>query len=48
MHGVVVVVLMRWTPITVWFVGISLELGLGFILADRIFGIRRAPKETTE
>jgi len=47
-HGLVVVVLMRWTPITVWFLGISLELGIGFVLADRVFDIRRAAKETIE
>jgi hypothetical protein len=43
-HGLVVVVLMRCAPITVWFLGISIELLVGFMLADRIFGVRRAPK----
>jgi hypothetical protein len=47
-HGLVVVTLMRWTPLGVWILGMAVELGLGFLLAERIFGIRRAPKETTE
>ena len=46
-HGLVVVALMRRTPVAVWFLTISFELFLGYVLADRIFGIRRAPKETT-
>jgi hypothetical protein len=47
-HGLVVVMLMRRTPVVVWLLAISVELFLGYLLADRIFGIRRATRETTE
>jgi len=44
-HGVAVTALMRWTPFTMWLLGIFLELFVGFILVDRIFGIRRPSKD---
>jgi len=44
-HGLVVVALMRWTPITVWLFGISAELVVGCFVAGRIFGIRRTTNE---
>ena len=47
-HGLVVVALMRWTPISAWILGISLELVVGYVVADRVFDIRRATKETVE
>jgi hypothetical protein len=47
-HGVVVVAMMRRIPVVLWIFVISFELLVGYLLADRIFGIRRAPKETTE
>jgi hypothetical protein len=47
-HGLVVVVMMRRIPVALWIFVISFELLVGYLLADRIFGIRRAPKETTE
>lgn len=47
-HGLVVVVMMRRIPAALWIFGISIELLVGYLLADRIFGIRRAPKGTTE
>jgi hypothetical protein len=47
-HGVVVVAMMRRIPATLWILVISFELLVGYLLADRIFGIRRNPKERTE
>jgi hypothetical protein len=45
-HGVVVVAMMRRIPVALWIFVISLELLIGYLLADRIFGIRRNRKET--
>jgi len=47
-HGVVVVAMMRRIPVALWILVISFELLVGYLIADRIFGIRRATKETIE
>jgi hypothetical protein len=47
-RGLVVVAMMRRIPATLWILVISFELLVGYLLADRIFGIRRNLKEKTE
>ena len=39
-HGCLVVVLMRRTPVFVWFLAISFELYVGYLLAELMFGIQ--------
>jgi len=43
-HGFVVVGLMRWLSFVYWVPGILIELTLGFLVADWLFGV--LPRET--
>ena len=43
-HGAVVVSLMRWVHVIYWIPLIGLELFLGFLTVDLLFGIKPRPK----
>jgi len=43
-HGLTVLALMRWAPLTLWPFAILLELALGFLAAHYLFGFSLQPR----